>query len=498
MAIKNNFALIFYMKFVNEKLKSKEKAMKKLTRIICMMVATVVLFAMGGCNEVLMKDFESYYLQIGSNEIEYENQDCATVNFMITDNNAISNVIPNGSSLDGFKPCRVDIENPNRIISDWTDAKGSTVPFSGTASDGLTLYPIWSDCTVYSDRTPIGYWDVGGNTSSTHKDWTNQQADQWTTYENNPKYYKFQLKDSNCILIDFSEGYKDTDVIEMTVEMSVNKLYLIGVEEKTFETKIKINARSTELHIYMDNMLMKSRNGAPVIDTSNVNFEVVTIEAAGNCSLTGRNSSAIFGDIIAITGRNGTYTIIGGDNSGDKTYSGIDCNRVNINNTKVTVKGGNGINGSQGAWNGDNTDGGPGGNGGAGGNAITVNNQIELFKCTLNLNGGTGGNGGNGGPGDNAALTKRNGGNGGNGGAGGNMLNFTNNVVIKLNRDDVVINGAGGSGGVGGTGGEGGGYENSWKKGDKGADGAAGKTGLSAKLIKKVEKKQVDKEGNII
>ena len=461
--------------------------MKKLTRVICAIVATTALFAMSGCK----KEVESYYLQIGNDTFEYENQDCATVNFMVADNNAISNAIPNGSSLDGFKPCRVDVQNPNRIISDWTDVKDSTIPFTGTASDGLTLYPIWSDCTVYSDRTPVGFWNVGGNTSSDHQKWTSTQADAWTNYENNPKYYKYQLKDSSCMLVDFSDTYKVTDVIEMTVEMSVNKLYLIGVEESTFETKIKINARSTELHIYMDNMLMKSRNGAPVIDTSSVNFEVVTIEAAGNCALTGVNSSAIQGDIIAITGRNGAYTITGGDCAGDKVYSGIDCNRVNINNTKVTVKGGTGSVGQPGAYNGDNTDGGPGGNGGAGGHAITVNNQLDLFKCTLNLNGGVGGKGGNGGRGDNPnfnpfGTVKRAGGAGGAGGTGGSMLNFTNNVTIKLNRNDVVINGAGGAGGQGGTGGNGGGDT---YVGNKGADGALGQAGLSAKLIKKVEEK---------
>ena len=460
--------------------------MKKLTRIICTIVATIALFAMGGCT----KEVESYYLQVGSNELEYENQDCATVNFMVTDNNAISNQIPNGSSLDGFKPCRVDAQNPNRIISNWTDVKDGTTPFTGTASDGLTLYPIWSDCTVYSDRTPVGYWDGGA-----YKEWEtatsdNAQGDENTQFADNPKHYKYQLKGSNCILVDFSDTYKDTDVIEMTVEMSVNKLYLIGVEETTFETKIKINARSTELHIYMDNMLMKSRNGAPVIDTSSVNFEVVTIEAAGNCSLTGVNSSAIQGDIIAITGRNGTYTINGGNCSGDKVYSGIDCNRVNINNTKVAIKGGVGVEGNPGAHNGDGTNGGPGSAGGTGGHAITVNNQLELFHCTLNLNGGTGGKGGNGGPGDNAdfgfGLSPKSGGAGGAGGIGGSMLNFTNNVVIKLNRDNVFINGTGGEGGAGGTGGPGGGTVS---KGAKGADGAVGETGLSAKLIKKVEEK---------
>ena len=173
--------------------------MKKLTRIICTIVATIALFAMGGCT----KEVESYYLQVGSNELEYENQDCATVNFMVTDNNAISNQIPNGSSLDGFKPCRVDAQNPNRIISDWTDVKDGTTPFTGTASDGLTLYPIWSDCTVYSDRTPIGYWDVGANTSFEPKPWENVQNDEHTLLEGCPKYYKYQLKDSSCILVDF-------------------------------------------------------------------------------------------------------------------------------------------------------------------------------------------------------------------------------------------------------------------------------------------------------
>ncbi len=449
---------------------------------------------MGGCNKTYTKEFESYYLQIGSNELEYENQDCATVNFMVTDNNAISNAVPNGSSLDGFKPCRVDAQNPNRIISDWTDVKGGTTPFTGTASNGLTLYPIWSDCTVYSDRTPIGYWD--GNTynelQSSGDD--NEGGDEYTQFKDKPIHYKYQLKGSSCMLVDFNDTYKDTDVIEMTVEMSVNKLYLIGVEETTFETKIKINARSTELHIYMDNMLMESRNGSPVIDTSSVNFEVVTIEAAGDCALTGVNSSAIQGDIIAITGRNGTYTITGGDCSGDKIYSGIDCNRVNINNTKVIVKGGTGSVGAPGKYNGDNSDGGPGGAGGTGGHAITVNNQLELFKCVLDLNGGNGGNGGNG---DNPDINpfgtvKRSGGAGGQGGAGGSMLNFTNNVVIKLNRNDVVINGAGGQGGQGGQGG------GTTYVGNKGADGASGQAGLSAKLMKKVEEKQVDKEGNII
>ena len=180
--------------------------MKKLTRIICTIVATIGLFAMGGCNKGSMQESE-YCLQIGNNEFEYENQDCATVNFMITDNNAISNEIPNGSSLDGFKPCRVDSENPNRIISDWTDVKDGTIPFTGTASDGLTLYPIWSDCTVYSDRTPIGYWE-GLDTSSTPKDWTNLQPDEWTDYENKPKYYKYRLEGSSCTA-DKSFGVKE-------------------------------------------------------------------------------------------------------------------------------------------------------------------------------------------------------------------------------------------------------------------------------------------------
>ena len=458
--------------------------MKKLIRIICMTVTALALFAMGGC----MNGAESYYLQLGSNEMEYENQDCVTVNFMITDNNAISNAIPNGSSLDGFKPCRVDSENPNRIISDWTEEKGGTIPFTGTASDGLTLYPIWSDCTVYTDRTPTGYWE--GNTyhnlQSSGDD--NEMGDEHTQFQDEPIHYKYRLKGSSCMLVDFSDTYKATDVIEMTVEMSVNKLYLIGVEETIFETKININARSTELHIYMDNMLMKSKSGEPVIDTSSVNFEVVTIEAAGNCSLTGVNSSAIQGDIIAITGRNGTYTITGGDCSGDNVYSGIDCNRVNINNTKVIVKGGKGIDGICPGLAAENSNGSPGGNGGTGGHAITVNNQIELFKCTLNLNGGAGGKGGDGGQGNNSnwglGLSPKDGGAGGTGGAGGSMLNFTNNVVIKLNRNDVVINGTGGAGGAGGTGGRGGG---SMSVGNKGADGVAGEEGLSAKLIKKGE-----------
>ena len=471
--------------------------MKKLTRIVCTTVATVALLAIGGCNKTYTKEFESYYLQIGNNELEYENQDCATVNFMVTDNGAISNAVPSGSNLDGFKPCRVDAENPNRIISDWTDVKGGTMPFTGTASDGLTLYPIWSDCTVYSDRTPVGYWD-GSDTSSKPEEWSNETAPETCS-----KYYKYHLKDSSCMLVDFNDTYEDTDVIEMTVEMSVNKLYLIGVEETTFETKIKINARSTELHIYMDNMLMESRSGQPVIDTSSVNFEVVTIEAAGNCALTGRGNSAIVGDIIAITGRNGTYTITGGDCAGDKIYSGIDCNRVNINNTKVIVKGGTGFQPKPVDQASDGNDGAPGHTGGTGGHAITVNNQLELFNCTLSLNGGKGGKGGTGGQGNNregwwnnlTSSQASNGGAGGTGGTGGSMLNVTNNVAIKLNRNDVVINGAGGAGGDGGAGGAGGGIKN---PGQTGASGAVGQAGLSAKLIKKVEEKQVDKEGNII
>lgn len=458
--------------------------MKKSTSKMCILVATIALFVMGACVGCGETTVEKHYLQIGDKEYECENQECATVNFMVTDNGAVSNSIPVGSSLDGYKPCRVDIQNPNRIISDWTDVKGGSIPFTGKASDGLTLYPIWADCTIYSDRTPVGYWDKGVSTSTEHEKWSNLQPEQWKDYEECAKYYRFQLKGSSCILIDFSEVYKDTDVIEMTVEMSVNKLYLIGVEDTTFETKIKINARSTELHIYMDNMLMKSRDGAPVIDTSSVNFEVVTIEAAGNCALTGVNSSAIQGDIIAITGRNGTYTITGGDCAGDKIYSGIDCNRVNINNTKVIVKGGKGVDGNTGgSW--DNAHGGPGGHGGAGGHAITVNNQIELFKCVLDLNGGKGGNGGSGGRGNNSAFTIRNGGPGGNGGTGGNMLNFTNNVSVKLNEKDAFINGEAGEGGNGGVGGVGGGYENSWKRGDKGANGSSGQSGLSVSLIKK-------------
>ncbi len=476
--------------------------MRRLTGIICVVLIIGAIYFVGGGDVASLMDGctgctggtglfspqeAQYYLQIGNDELEYENKECVMVNFMITDTGAISNSVPVGSYLDGYKPCRVNPEDPNQIISGWTEQKGGTIPFTGKAAEGLTLYPIWSDCTVYSDRTPVGYWD-NNDTSKSYNPWTNEQADQWTSYENKPKFYQYQLEGSSCILVDFREGYKETDVIEITVEMSVNKLYLIGVQDKTFETKINVNSRSTELHIYMSNMHMESRKGSPVIDTEKVNFEVVTIEASGNCSLTGNESSAISGDVIAITGGNGSYTIKGGNSTEEEVFSGIKCNRVNINNTKVIVEGGTGANGKNGHSQGDGTHGTPGDTGGQGGHAISVNNKMELYRCTLSLKGGKGGTGGTGGRGDNAdvgfALSPKNGGNGGNGGKGGDMISgFAEyDVTVLLNRDDVFISGNGGAGGDGGEGGAPGGSVN---KGSPGAKGSTGATGLVAKLIKK-------------
>ncbi|MGM9597982.1 MAG: bacterial Ig-like domain-containing protein [Eubacteriales bacterium] len=243
-----------------------------------------------------------------------------------------------------------------------------------------------------------------------------------------------------------------------------------------------------------------------VLDNANISGKITHTSNRIVCIISIGDSNSITGpaDSIALNVNNGTLyitgdaplSVLGGKGStglvgenGKDGMCGVNATALHIDNTIVTITGGDGGTGGIGVDGKIGSSGGKGGNGGKGSKPISVS-TVTINDGTLYLkygDGGTGGKGGTGGTGTTGSNGKNaskggflgagyyygtDGGAGGIGGAGGNGgnggesesidISIEQNVVTGINgrifyiAGEIGKGGDGGSGGIGGTGGVGG------------------------------------------